>query len=160
REWLLRADLARKKLFLAGDHLDGWKGAREQRRQPWFDLEHNGRCPSEHIWQHAGLQNLVAETLLTPYEKRAVDSFTIPARLRITGRHKALGAGRAMLITRPASRKAPEAEANEPLVPFRRHIIRLERDDPIEHRDGVIEALEIGEEIGVYGERVRIVRSQ
>jgi len=65
-----------------------------------------------------------------------------------------------MLVERPAYLEAAEAEADDAFVPFRRHIIGLERNDAVERGDGVIEALEIGKEIGAHGQRIRIVGSQ
>ena len=80
------------------------------------------------------MEDLVAEPLLAPHQQRAVDAPAVPARLTVGARHQALGAGPAVLIERPALRKAAETEADEALVPFRRRRRRIERDHPVEAR--------------------------
>src|SRR5262249_38840814 len=112
RQRLLHIDPASIELLLAGDHRDTGERSREQRGTPRLDLDHHGRRASDDIGKHAGVQDLVAETLLAPHQKRAVDRSAVPARLRIAARHQALGAGPAMLIERPALLEAAKAKAN------------------------------------------------
>src|SRR5712691_1647352 len=79
----MRLDLAAIQFRLHGNDVDVGKRAREQFHETGFQLQHHGTGECADLWNHAGVENLVAEPLLAPNQQRSFDPATGPARYGI-----------------------------------------------------------------------------
>src|SRR5258705_10144197 len=76
----MRCDVMKLQIGNHGDDANGRKRSCEELNQARLDLQHDLSDALLRIGDHAGVQDLIAEALLTPNQQRSDNPFTTPAR--------------------------------------------------------------------------------
>src|SRR5204862_5572931 len=110
----------------------------EQFDKPGLDLEHNLISAANKIRDHIGIENLIAETLLTPDQQGSRNRAPVPARTRIGTKWQGRIGFKASLVASPSFGKFAQAEVRVAFIEGKPHVAWFHRTPAADVRERVL----------------------